>query len=220
MNYASLIKETAAELNLLEKKQSLAIDRDRIRFLKVLKTQQVAGQTQAGEAIGLGQRQVQRLWRLYRQKGLSGLISTPNRRGWGKISCQQISHLRQFLYDDQAQTLAHIQACLAGSLGLTYSISGVSNLCQRLKIKPKTGRPVNVRQKPGAVDEFKKKFATLRADYPDDAILFHDELRAGTRTELGRNRVAGAMDTDGLSAGRTSQSWLRKRVFISHGRPR
>jgi hypothetical protein len=26
----------------------------------------------------------------------------------------------------------------------------------------------------------------LRADYPDEAIFFHDELRAGTRTELGR----------------------------------
>lgn len=26
----------------------------------------------------------------------------------------------------------------------------------------------------------------MRADYPDEAIFFHDELRAGTRTELGR----------------------------------
>lgn len=25
----------------------------------------------------------------------------------------------------------------------------------------------------------------MRADFPDDAVLFHDELRAGTRTELG-----------------------------------
>lgn len=31
-----------------------------------------------------------------------------------------------------------------------------------------------------------KKFDQLRADYPDQAILFHDELRTGTRTELGR----------------------------------
>lgn len=26
----------------------------------------------------------------------------------------------------------------------------------------------------------------MRAEFPDEAILFHDELRAGTRTELGR----------------------------------
>lgn len=31
-----------------------------------------------------------------------------------------------------------------------------------------------------------KKFEQLQADYADEAILFHDELRAGTRTELGR----------------------------------
>lgn len=156
MDYVLLIKETEAELTDLERKQSRSIDRDRIRFLRVLKTQQATGQAQAAQSIGLGQRQAQRLWTLYRKKGLSGLIARPNGRGWGKISCQQISYLRQFLLDDQAQTLAHIQAYLAGSLGLTYSISGVSNLCQRLKIKAKTGRPVNVRQKPGAGDEFKK----------------------------------------------------------------
>lgn len=156
MDYSSLITETEADLAQLERKQSLCINRDRIRFLRLLKTQQVSGQAQAGEHIGLGQRQAQRLWTRYRTKGLAGLIDSPNRRGWGKISCQQISHLRQFLMDDQAQTLAHIQAYLAGNLGLKYSISGVSNLCQRLKIKSKTGRPVNVRQKPGAVEEFKK----------------------------------------------------------------
>lgn len=158
MDYSALISETEIELNELEKKQSLCINRDRIRFLQLLKTQQVTGQAPAGEAIGIGQRQAQRLWATYRKKGLNGLIAPPNRKGWGKISCQQISHLRQFLSDDQAQTLAHIQAYLAGSLGIEYTISGVSNLCQRLKIKAKTGRPVNVRQKPGAVEEFKKNF--------------------------------------------------------------
>jgi len=158
MDYSALIRESETELRQLESKQSLCINRDRVQFLKLLKTQQVTGQAAAGEAIGIGQRQAQRLWATYRKKGLTGLILPPNRRGWGNISCQQISHLRQFLLDDQAQTLAHIQAYLAGSLGLEYSISGVSNLCQRLKIKAKTGRPVNVRQKPGAVQEFKKNF--------------------------------------------------------------
>ena len=158
MDYSSLISKAETELSQLERKQSLCINRDRIRFLKLLKTQQVTGQAVAGEAIGIGQRQAQRLWATYQKKGLDGLISPPNRRGWGQISCQQIAHLRQFLFDDQAQTLDHIQAYLADSLGLDYSISGVSNLCQRLQIKAKTGRPVNVRQKPGAVDAFKKNF--------------------------------------------------------------
>lgn len=67
-----------------------------------------------------------------------------------------MSRLGQFLLDDQAQTLADIQAYLAGSLGVEYTIGGLSDLCKRLNIKRKTGRPVNVRQPPGAIEFFKK----------------------------------------------------------------
>jgi hypothetical protein len=92
--------------------------------------------------------------------------------------------LRQFLLDDRAEILADIQAYLQNNLGVSYTIGGISDLCKRLKIKLKTGRPVNVRQQPRAVESFKKKFKELRSDYADSAIFFHDELRAGTRSEL------------------------------------
>lgn len=35
------------------------------------------------------------------------------------------------------------------------------------------------------LSSFLKQFSKLRAPYADEAIFFHDELRAGTRTELG-----------------------------------
>ena len=159
MNYAKLITESENELIALEKKQTQVVNQDRIQFLKVLKTGQATTQLQAGQAIGIGQRQAQRLWQRYRTKGLDNLLVKAKRLRWGKLSSQQISHLRQFLLNDHAQTLAHIQAYLAGSLGVKYSISGVGSLCKRLKIKLKTGRPVNVRQAPGAADEFKRSFA-------------------------------------------------------------
>lgn len=156
MNYSKSITESELDLQKLEKKQSLVVNRDRIRFLMLLKTGQASTQTAAGEAIGIGQRQAQRLWQRYRTKGIEGLLLAAKRLRWGKLSSQQISYLRQFLLDDQAQTLADIQAYLKGKLGVAYSISGVGSLCKRLKIKPKTGRPVNLRQQPGAMDEFKK----------------------------------------------------------------
>ena len=159
MNYAKLITESEDELAVLEKKQAQTINRDRVRFLKLLKTSQVTTQTAAGETIGIGQRQAQRLWKRYRAKGLADLLMPAKRLRWGKLSSCQISHLRQFLLDDQAQTLEHIRAYLTGKLGVNYSISGVATLCKRLKIKLKTGRPVNVRQVPGAVEEFKKNSA-------------------------------------------------------------
>jgi len=83
-------------------------------------------------------------------------MQTSSRRGFGKLTSQQIGHLRQFLSTDQAQTLEHIQTYRSGSLGVNYTIGGVSDLCKRLKIKRKRGRPINIRQKPGVVELFKK----------------------------------------------------------------
>lgn len=156
MNYAELILESEADLLAAEQARGSALNRDRARFLRLLKTRQCRSQVKAGAAVGLGARQSQRLWQAYRQGGWVALTSKPARRGWGKLSSAHLARLRQFLLDDQAQTLAHIQAYLAGSLGVHYTIAGVSALCKRLKIKLKTGRPVNVRQQPGAVEAFKK----------------------------------------------------------------
>jgi transposase len=160
MTYPEYITESEVDLQILKKKQALVVNRNRIQFLTLLKTGQAHTQTAAGEAIGICPRQAQRLWQRYRTKGLGGLLMPAKRLRWGKLSSQQISHLRKFLLDDQAQTLAHIQTYLKGNLGVNYSISGVGSLCKRLKIKCKTGRPVNVRQVPGAVEGFKKNFAS------------------------------------------------------------
>lgn len=156
MNYAEFIKESESDLLTLEKRERNAMRRDRIRFIRMLKAGNFRSQSAAGASIGLGERQSQRLWSSYVKGGINSLLSTYSERWWGKLSSVQISQLRSFLLSDQAQTLADIQAYLAGNLGVKYSISGVSDLCKRLKIKAKTGRPVNVRQKPGSVDDFKK----------------------------------------------------------------
>lgn len=156
MNYGVKIHEELEFLFQAEKQRRCALDRDRIRFLRLLKSGQATTQAAAGAAIGLGQRQAQRLWKIYQQAGFQALMSQPARRGWGKLSSFQISQLRNFLLADQAQTLADIQAYLRTSFEVVYSIGGLSHLCKRLKIKQKTGRPVNVRQQPGAITFFKK----------------------------------------------------------------
>lgn len=159
MNYADKIEESVEFLLEAEKKRGNALDRDRCRFLRLLKTGECNTQASAGTAIGLCERHSQRLWQTYCLQGFYGLMKKPARRGFGKLTSHQISHLRQFLHNDQAQTLEDIQAYLSGSLGVDYTIGGISDLCQRLKIKRKSGRTVNVRQKPGAVDLFKKTSA-------------------------------------------------------------
>lgn len=166
MNYPVLITESVDQLKEIEKQQTLALQRDRVRFLKLLKTGQQKNQQQAGQAIGLGQRQAQRLWKTYRTGGLLALLPGKPRRGLGKLSSYHISQLRAFLLADRAQTLADIQTFLETEYAIYYTIGGLSDLCKRLKIKSKTGRPVNVRQQPGAVDEFKKNGPTCGPAMP------------------------------------------------------
>lgn len=134
MDYGLKIIEAPELLLETEKKCSLAIVRDRVRFIRLLKSGEAKTQSAAGSAIGLSERQAQRLWRVYQQEGLAGLLKKPAWGYWGKLSSVQITHLRQFLLDDQAQTLADIQAYLLENLGVEYSIGGISDLCKRLNI--------------------------------------------------------------------------------------
>ncbi len=74
MDYVDLISESVEELATLEKSQSQALGVDCLRFVRLLKSGQATSQRQAGGLIGLQERQSQRLWPLYRQQGLSGLL--------------------------------------------------------------------------------------------------------------------------------------------------
>ena len=146
MKYASKRQKSIDYLLEQERKSTLALIRDRVRFIRLLKSGEAKTQSAAGQVIGICERQSQRLWRTYQQEGLSGLQKKPSWGYWGKLSSVQITQLRQFSVDNQAETLADIQAYLKNNLGVSYTIGGVSDLCTRLKIKLKTGRPVNIRQ--------------------------------------------------------------------------
>lgn len=156
MNYSVLITEDLSVLQLLEKQQTDAQFRDYVRFLRLLKEGEATTQTAAAKHVNLGLRQAQRIWKQYRERGLEALLKPRTSTYIGKLSTTQMSHLRRFLLDDHAQTLADIQTYLLDRLGVSYTIGGVFDLCKRLKIKLKTGRPVHAHQPPGAVEDYKK----------------------------------------------------------------
>lgn len=158
-NYCELIKESAEELEALEKRQQQAQARDRVRFLRNLKTGKATTQAEAGELIGLGLRQSQNLWRLYVKQGLSGLLDqSSNKWYFGKLSSYQYGVLLKYLDRDQAVTQQDIKEFLATEFNVHFTQSGISRLCKRLKIKNKTGRPSNVRKDEQGAEEFKKNF--------------------------------------------------------------
>jgi transposase len=156
MNYSKAIKESPEFLKELMGKQKLTILRDRLQYLYSLKTQAVKSQKGSGALIDLKERQSQHLWYLYKKGGISLLLDLTRQTYFGKLSSTQISQLRAYLKTDQADSLAHIQAWLQTNFQVSYTIGGICLLCKRLKIKLKTGRPINIRQDKDGLESFKK----------------------------------------------------------------
>lgn len=156
MDYAQLIKETLEALLQVEQQQKQALLRDRVRFIRLLKAGVVKSQRLAGEQIGLKERQSQRLWHTYQNKGLQGILSYPYRGTFGKLSTTQVSRLRSYLKTDSVDTLKQAQVYIQEAFGINYTLAGISLLFKRLKIKLKTGRPTNIRQNLAEREAFKK----------------------------------------------------------------
>lgn len=83
--YPSLIKESVAELQELERAQKQARYRDYVRFVRYLKEASSTTQVGAGERIGLKVRQSQVLWQRYKQEGLAGMLTYPFEGTVGKL---------------------------------------------------------------------------------------------------------------------------------------
>ena len=155
-NYPELIPDTPDQLIKLEKQQKNGITRDRIRFIRFLKEGTCLTQQEAGELVGLKLSQSQAIWRIYREKGVSGFIDREVKKSWGKLDSHQISRLRERLGSHDLYTQGQIIDWLSVEMGISYTQSGISKLLQRLKIKLKTGRPVNIRKDRSGELSFKK----------------------------------------------------------------
>ena len=79
--YPLLIPEDIAQLQATEKAARDKIRADRIRMLRFLKEERVAGVSQAAEVLGYSVRTAQRWWQCYREGGLAALLAPPQRRG-------------------------------------------------------------------------------------------------------------------------------------------
>lgn len=93
-NYEETIKESVAELLVMEKEQKQARLRDRVRFVRYLKEGQAKTQPEAGAMIGLQRRQSQQIWQQYASQGLQGLVSTGYQGGQFYATSPPVAALR------------------------------------------------------------------------------------------------------------------------------
>lgn len=166
MKYQSTIQESVESLLELERQTTVGRCRDRVRFIRLLKSGEARSQQQASDLIGISHRQGQWLWKQYLQEGISYLSENQYKGYSGKLSAENKELLQQRLKSDDIDTLQAAQQCLEQDLGVKYkSVSGVSYVLSRLKIKLKTGRPSHVRKDPEAVEAFKKRVPVLSATF-------------------------------------------------------
>ncbi len=159
MNYAEIITESEEELKQIEKKQKLAQLEKRVRFLLLLKSRVSKTQADAGEKVGFRLRQSQKIFKLYRDGGLSAVLYKPKRWGFGKLSSHQLAELQTYLKEFGSDSLLEVSQYLEQSFGVSYTQAGVSALCIRLKIKLKTARPSNAKKDIEKAERFKKTLA-------------------------------------------------------------
>ena len=157
LDYSHAIQESVEQLLYLERHQTSALLRDRMRFLRLLKSGECSKQSDAGKAIGLKVRAAEKLWKKYKEEGIEGLLVYPYVGRKEKISAELMHQLEKQLARDQTQSLAEVQHFIEEQSGVHYTIPGVHYVLGRMKVKKKTGRPQYHDKDTKGEHRFKKK---------------------------------------------------------------
>ena len=156
LNYSEQIKEDVEELSTLLRAQIKSVDRDRIRFLLLLKQGKYTTQKGAAEAVNIVLRQAQSNWKTYRQEGISALVGNKPIGAPTKLSQEQLDQMEERLKADDIQFLHEAVDYVQQEFETSYTLSGMHYVFKRLKIKKKTGRPSNINQVEEDREDFKK----------------------------------------------------------------
>jgi transposase len=156
LSYSERITESLAELLALERKAPRAIIRDRLRFLRLLKSGAAATLPEAGGAVGIKKSWRYELWKRYKEKGLSALSHYPFKGTKPLLDAEQQRRFKDSLATNGTATLAQAAALIEEQTRVSYSLSGTWYVLRRMGIKKKTGRPSATRKDEQAVEAFKK----------------------------------------------------------------
>lgn len=133
--------------------------KERIQMLYWLKTKQVESTGALASLIGKHRTTVSRWLSTYRKSGLKALLTKGKSTGrTRKIPAAIEEKLqRELLEEEGFSSYKEIQTWLKAIEGIEMSYKGVHQAVRyRLKGKLKVPRPVHIKQKTGAVEEFKK----------------------------------------------------------------
>lgn len=142
IKYRQVIEESDEELS--QREQSLRGQKaaDRVRLLRLLKSETVKSLKNSAPLLGYSVAQVTRWWERYRAQGLAGLLKEPKLSGKpSRLSTEAWEGLLQAMRAGQIATMQDARNYLEREWGISYK-NGKSLwwLFKKHRIKWKTGR--------------------------------------------------------------------------------
>jgi transposase len=159
IHYSRVIEEDPQRLKELEKYHRYTHLFQRLRMLRLLKSEECTNLGEAAEALGYSWRQCQRWFRSYQQGALQELLkSRVSERGRQELVTQEaFEDLEEAMKRGEIATIAQADGFLRERHGIEYAHpDGVGQLLRRRKVKLKTGRPRHEKADQKEQEAFKK----------------------------------------------------------------
>ena len=157
--YPQVITEELDDLEELEKGHRYSNLFQRLRMLRLLKSEECSNLGEAALALGYSWRQCQRWFASYQEGGTEELLkSRVSERGRQElVTPEALEDLKETMKTGKIATIAQADEFLRERHGIYYAHpDGVGQLLRRHKIKLKTGRPRHEEADPEEQDAFKK----------------------------------------------------------------
>ena len=186
--YSQVIEEDTQRLKEFEKYHRYSHLFQRVRMLRLLKSEQCSNLGEAAKALGYSWRQCQRWFASYQQGGLEELLkSRVHERGRQElVTPEAFEDLEEAMKKGEIATIGQADEFLRERHGIYYAHpDGVGQLLRRHKVKLKTGRPRHEKADQQEQEAFKKTSPTPSAESGSDI------LASRLRSSLSTRHVSG-----------------------------
>jgi transposase len=167
IHYSRVIEEDIEELKELEKYHRYTHLFQRVRMLRLLRSEECRSLGEAALALGYSWRQCQRWFASYQKGGIEELLkSRVSERGRQElVTPEAFADLEEAMKRGEIATIGHADEFLRQRHGIEYAHpDGVGQLLRRRKAKLKTGRPRHEKADPEEQEAFKKTSPTPSAE--------------------------------------------------------
>ncbi len=159
IHYSRVIEEDPQELKEIEKYHRYSHLFQRVRMLRLLRSEECRNLGEAAQVLGYSWRQCHRWFASYKKGGLKELLeSRVSERGRQELVTQEaFEDLEEAMNRGEIATISQADELLRQRHGIEYAHpDGVGQLLRRRKVKLKTGRPHHEKADPKEQEAFKK----------------------------------------------------------------